>query len=193
MTLQEITEDFAAGLLAADGKKPRAGRYFPGIGPHHETDVVALVLAEMLAHKPAAYSGALAEAAYPDGLRRCDLCLGPGDTWEWAIEIKASRALRNNGNAEPAHLKQLLSPYESDRSLVTDCVKVTDFAPARHHAVLMYGYDYAAFPLSEMVGAVRSGLKLRCNVLEEASAPFDGLVHPHHQRGVVYGWRVTNA
>jgi len=188
-TLHELVADFAAGLVAADGKRPQSKRYKPGIGPHDEPEVVRLVLAEMQADRPQRYVDAAREVPYPDSADRCDLCLGGPAAWHWAVEIKAARAMRDNGSPAPEHVKEMLSPYRSDRSLLGDATKVLRF-PAQRHTVLVYGYHYPDRPLSDLLAAVRSLLALRVTVVDEADAAFDGLVHPVHQRGRVVAWEV---
>ena len=190
-TLHDLVADFAAGLTAADGKRPQSKRYKPGIGPHDEPEVVRLVLAEMQAAHPVRYTGAAREVPYPGSADRCDLCIGDGNGWDWALEIKAARAMRDNGSPAPEHLKEMLSPYRGDRSLVGDATKVLRFAPAQRRAILVYGYDYSAHPLTDLLPALRSLLALRVVIQQEAESPFDGLVHPVHRRGRVIAWEVA--
>jgi len=192
-TLDQLVADFAAGLATADSRRPQSKRYKPGIGPHDEPEVVRLVLGEMQTAHPDRYAGAAREVAYPDSADRCDLCLGVPAHWDWAIEIKAARAMRDNGTPAPEHVKEMLSPYAGDRSLVSDATKVLRFAPARRRAVLVYGYDYADHPLAELLPGVRAVLGLKVSVVREATTPFDGLVHPVHQRGRVVAWELEAA
>ena len=190
ISLQHLVADFADGLGRADNRRPQSKRYKPGIGPHDEPEVVRLVLTEMRAARPEVYATAAREVAYPQSADRCDLCIGDGDDWEWAVEIKAARAMRDNGSPAPEHVKEMLSPYRNDRSLLGDATKVLSFA-ARRRAILVYGYDYPERPLADLLPALRLLLGLRVNVADEAQAAFDGLVHPVHQRGQVIAWEVA--
>lgn len=194
MRLEEIVRDFAGGLVVADARGPTCKAYSPGIGPHDEPMLVQLVLAELRTFKPQAYLGAETEVAYGGSAGFCDLCLplvaGPVP-WEWALEIKAARALRNNGTPADDCIKQLLSPYSEDRSALSDSEKVLGFTASEHHGLLVYGYDYPARPLAPLLAALDTLLSQRVRVLDRAEAAFDGLIHPHHQRGLVTGWSLA--
>ena len=194
MLLQRIVDDFARGLEAADARRPQCKTYLPGIGPHEEPAVVKLVLAEMRAMDADAYAGATVEVPYGVLDASCDLCLTPidgvGPQWGWAIEVKAARALRNNGQPAEEVLKHLLSPFAEDRSALSDCEKVLAFRATQRHALLVYGYDYPSRPLSALVDALDLLIAWRVRVTERVEAPFGNLVHPHHQRGQVLAWAV---
>src|SRR5207247_1868611 len=93
--------------------------YQPGIGPHSENAAIRLALAEM---KDRSWQQFI---PYPALLRqKCDL--GIGSPLEWVIEIKMARFRGDNGKPDDTALKDLLSPYESDRSALTDCVKLAN-------------------------------------------------------------------
>ena len=192
-TLAELVTDFAGAVVRVDRRRPQFRRYNPGIGPHAEPDVVRLVLAEMQAVDVARYANAEREVPYPDSADRCDLCLGAPADWAWAIEIKAARAMRDNGTPAPEHVNHVLSLYPNDRSLIGDANKVLGFSPARRRAVLLYAYDYPDYGLRDLLPAVRCLLELRVTIVDEATAPFDGLVHPVHQRGRVVAWELAAA
>jgi hypothetical protein len=191
MELQKVVEDCARGLMAADARSPQCKNYLPGIGPHEEPAVVRLVLAEMQTMDPAAYGSAAKEVPYDKSDAACDLCVGRapgGRSWAWGLEIKAARALRNNGQAAEENLKQLVSPFPEDRSALTDSTKVLSFEKADRCGLLVYGYDYAQRPLADLLRVLDVLIADRVQVLERVSAPFAGLIHPHHARGQVVGW-----
>jgi hypothetical protein len=65
MELGQIVHDFAAGMEAADKRRPQAsssstaGRFYqPGIGPFRETEAVALTLAELRTLRGGVYAHA---------------------------------------------------------------------------------------------------------------------------------------
>src|SRR5262245_39615381 len=80
-------------------------------------------------------------ARYPDSKQTCDWVLG--DSPEWAIEIKMSRPNGDNGRPDDTAIKDILSPYSSDRSALTDCTKLTNSTIAQRKAILIYGFDDA--------------------------------------------------
>ena len=141
--------------------------------------------------RPGRYSEHQTEVPYTSSNGRCDLCLGRSSEWDWAIEAKAVRALRNNGSLEPNQFKQLLSPYPEHQGAVTDATKVLSFSASSYRAVLLWAFDYPKYPVEPLLDVYRFMLDQRVNVLEFAEASFDGLVHPHHKRGQVLAWSVA--
>jgi hypothetical protein len=92
---------------------------------------------------------------------------------------------------EDTAIKKILSPYEDDRSAVTDCVKLLGSTFEGRKAVLIYGFEDPARPLSwlisafELIAAQHVMLGLRCE------APLRSLVHPVFASGAVYAWELT--
>ena len=48
----------------------------------------------------------------------------------------------DNGKPDDTALKDILSPYESDRSAVTDTMKLGAAAVAVRKAILIYGFEF---------------------------------------------------
>ncbi len=191
IALGQFVADFATGIECADALRPKHGKYAEGLGPHPEPRFIKLVMAQLVARWPERYVEHVTEVTYPDGQAQCDICLPGDNNWAWAIEAKAVRALHNNGNPAPDTFKQLLSPYPEDRSAVTDSIKVLGFTDAVGHAVLLWGFDYPERPLAPLIDVYEYMLHQRVRVVERVEYPFSGLIHPHHQRGMVLGWSVT--
>jgi hypothetical protein len=49
-----------------------------------------------------------------------------GQPYEWFIEIKMARLRGDNGKPDDTGIKDILSPYESDRSALADCSKLAN-------------------------------------------------------------------
>src|SRR5262245_27739261 len=103
ITLKDFVSDFAAGLTSVDGTRPvacnaRTGAPFQaGIGPHTEAATTQLVMTELQQRFPSRYPLVSREICYPGNSRRkCDLCLGSPNEWDWCIEIKMLRLLGDN-------------------------------------------------------------------------------------------------
>jgi hypothetical protein len=96
----------------------------------------------------------------------------------------------DNGKPDDTALKDLLSPYESDRSAVGDAAKLARSGFPGRCAVVIYGFEYPDRPLEpaiaafELIATTRTDLGLRC------TAAMGPLVHPVHSEGVVFGWEV---
>ncbi len=151
LDLATVVDDFARGMELADRRCPpasnaRSGVTFrPGIGPHTETETVKLVMAELSRTTPNRYGDYALGVPYSGvARRRCDLCLGSGPNWEWAIEVKMVRFLGDNGKLNDNILMHLLSPYPEHRSALTHCDKLGAFGPQGRKGILVYGYDHEA-------------------------------------------------
>jgi hypothetical protein len=194
MELPELVEDFAFGMCTADALGPQAAsrrdaarRYQPGIGPFAEDDAVRLTLAQMKTKRPDAYRSAR-KVRYPGARKTCDLALG--DLPEWAIEIKLARIGRDNGTYEDAAVKKLLSPYEDDRSALTDYVKLAQSGFAGRKAVLIYGFEDPRRPLSWLIDAFELIASTHVRLGSRTSAQMKGLTHPIFASGAVFAWEV---
>jgi hypothetical protein len=194
-TLEHVVEDFARGIEAADARNPRAastrtGKPFqPGIGPHTEASTVLLVMSELVALDPNRYSHYAVSVPYPSLPRqRCDLCLGSAPDWDWAIEVKMLRLMGDNGKLNDSMLMHILSPYASHRSALTDCEKLAGSGLGRRRAIVIYGYEYAGWPLEPAIDAFECLAERTVTLGSRLHSPFRGLVHPVHQAGRVFGW-----
>jgi len=127
---------------------------------------------------------------YPSLQRqRCDLFI-PDGSEQWFIEVKMMRLMGDNGKKNDNILMHILSPYPKDRSALTDCDKLLESGFGGHKAVLIYGYDYAGWPLETAMAAFEILAESRTQLGPRSFAAFSGLVHPVHQCGGVYAWEV---
>src|SRR5439155_6140536 len=148
LTLPAIVTKLADALTRADAKKPvasshRGGRvYRSGIGPHAENTAISLALAELSDNRPP-WTQFVPYPGFPR--QKCDL--GIGQPLEWVVEAKMARLRGDNGKPDDTALKDILSPYESDRSAITDCVKLAASSFSCPKAVIVYGFDFPDRPL----------------------------------------------
>lgn len=198
MTLQlsTLVEDFAAGLVSADAKRPVAHNqrtkapYQPGIGPHTEAQVLSLVASEMRAVHPDRYSDLDLDVAYPERSRkRCDLATGKG-VQRIFVEVKMLRLFGDNGKLNDNMLMHILSPYPENRSAVTDCGKLRASHFDGSLAILIFGYSYPGWPIEPAVSAFEAIAERGGGIGPRASARFSGLCHPVHDNGEVLAWEV---
>jgi hypothetical protein len=191
ITLEMIVTDFARGMEMADARRPAYKTYQPGLGPHTEPLTVALVTAELAAAWPERYAAHKRGVPYVDGTRQaCDLCLGRPPGWGWAIEVKMLRLMGDNAKPNdnlPTHIR---SPYAVHRSAVTDCTKLAQSGLGEHKAILIYGYAYPQFPLEPLVEAFEALAGRQVRLGGRSTATFQGLIHPVHRHGAVFGWEV---
>ena len=194
MQLAQIVRDFAAGMEAADRRRPQAAShrdatrlYQPGIGPFGEDAAVATTLTEMQAAHRDIYVIA-GKRRYPSGRYVCDLALGALP--DWAIEVKLARLGRDNGTNEDAAIKKILSPYPDDRSAVTDCQKLGGSGFGGRRAVLIYGFEHPGRPLMWLIEAFEAVAARGVSLGPREEAPLSHLVHPVFATGHVYAWEV---
>lgn len=194
--LQRFVDDYAAGLVAVDARRPvavnqRTGEAFqPGIGPHSEVQTVRLVISEMKAAHARRYDTAEFDVRYPDKPRqKCDIAVtSQGETLY--VESKLLRFLGDNGKPNDNILTHLLSPYPQHRSALTDCAKLRDSGFDGYRAVLIFGYESEDWPLEPAIDAFEVIANAQCILGPRLNAQFSGLCHPVHSAGHVYMWEM---
>jgi hypothetical protein len=192
LTLSQLARDFSDSLVRVDALKPVWSPFQAGIGPHPEAEAVKLITNDMRAAHPERYISLALGFPYPDRRRqRCDVVIG--DPAEWAVEIKLLRLLGDNGKANDNMLMHVLSPYPAHRSALTDVAKLRSSTFSCHLAILIYGFDYEAWPLEPAIQAFEVLALEQAPFLDRAVVPFEGLVHPVHQHGKVYAWEISQA
>jgi hypothetical protein len=194
--LAALVEDVARAFTEADSLNPvwvsqRSGRaYLPGIGPHAENAAVALMLVSLRSN-PRYTAIPLGQfLPYPNAPRqKCDLWVG--EPPEWAIEVKMARFRGDNGKPDDTAIKDLLSPYESDRSALTDALKLARSDLSSRKAILIYGFEYPDRQLEPAIDAFETLARRQVALGPRCQAAMGPLVHPVHKEGRVYGWEVT--
>jgi hypothetical protein len=192
--LDRFVVDVAAAFTVADGARPvwvsRAGRrYQAGLGPHAEDAAVALMLSTLRTIDPYRSLSCGQFLPYPDAPRqKCDLWLG--EPVEWTVEIKMARFKGDNGKPDDTALKDLLSPYESDRSALTDTAKLARSGFPGRKAMLIYGFEFPDRPLEPAIAAFEILARERVNLGARHQAAMGPLVHPVHSVGHVFAWEI---
>jgi hypothetical protein len=193
MELAELVLDFATAFKIADALRPqalshRSGKpHQPGLGPHGENAAVRLVVNQLALSNPGRYSEA-GQVRYPNSRLTCDL--GIGNPLGWALDVKMLRALGDNGRPDDTYLHEILSPYESDHSALTDSIKLRPSGFVCPKAVLIYGFDYVQRPLEPAIHALEILMRNAGPIGPRREANFADLVHPVHRNGRVLAWEV---
>ena len=196
--LQTLVEDFATGVRLADKKAPvstsqRSKRTFrSGIGPHSEEQTIEMTMIELAAWQPSLYGQYGLGIPYPNGSgQECDLGLGIPSAWEWVIEVKMIRFLGDNGKQNDNMMGHVLSPYPQDRSALTDCEKLKHSDFKSRKAVVIYGYDHDGLTLEPAIAAFETLARRRVELDQRCASAFEGLIHPVHQQGWIFGWQLN--
>ena len=192
LELRQIVQDFAKGIELADAKAPKSKNWRPGIGPHDEPDVIALVMSEIAARFPARYAAHKREVLYPGTRQACDLCIGEAPDFSWAIEFKALRMLGDKGHTGTGRddVSKILSPYPQQRSALTDCDKLASLGLGQRQGLIIYAYDCEDYPAESIIEIFEFAANRKVRLGDRLSCPFLGLIHPVHQTGTVYGWEL---
>lgn len=193
IALADLVADLAGALTTADARRPVFKTYKPGIGPHGEDEAVALALRELRTSGPARYGDKRTgqQLPYPGSSLRADLWIG--DPLEWVFEVKMARFFLNNGNPEDTGIKDILSPFDEDRSALTDTSKLASSRFPCRKGIIIYGFTYPTKPLPLIISAFELLAKERVEILESAMSPLGKLVHPVHATGAVYGWEIGSS
>jgi hypothetical protein len=189
----------ATVIKRIDGRRPQAANvrtgalYQPGIGPHPETQAVALVAQELAGLNHERYGNRLRTGIPYPGLRqKCDLCIGVGPSYSWSVEIKMLRLMGDNGKPNDNMLMHILSPYPGDRSALTDCVKLLESGLPGRKAILIYGFDYPGLPMDPAIEAFEVLAERTVTPGPRTVGGYGELVHPVHRAGRVFGWEVLS-
>jgi hypothetical protein len=198
LKLVELVQDIATSIKRIDERRPQAANvrtgalYQPGIGPHPESQAVNLIVHELAALAPERYASRLhVGVAYPGVRQKCDLCIGSSPSWEWAAEVKMLRLMGHNGKPNDNMLMHILSPYQNDRSALTDCRKLVESSLDGRKAIVIYGFDYAGLPMDPAIEAFEVLAARWVTLSARAVHAYSNLVHPIHRAGRVFGWEIT--
>ena len=193
--LQIFVQDFATSMERIDkivppAKNTRTGEeYDRGIGPYQEKLLIEHIVTDLKKSNSTTYEKLETEVKYPHDRKRCDIVLNQN----LFVEVKAVRKMRNNGVHEEFLVNHILSPYEADKSFLTDTQKLLGSGFEGQKAVLMYGYDYKEFPIDLILGCFELlADKYFCKILDKYEYSFDGLIHPIHKKGKVKGYLISN-
>jgi len=193
--LDELTRYFAEAMESVDARRPIASNartgapYSPGIGPHTERATVELVSEEMGRMGTIQVEGFQLEVPYPGTPRnKCDLCIGVGPDWDWAVEIKMLRLMGDNGKPNDNILMHILSPYQEHRSALIDCTKLISAGFTSRTAMLIYGYEYLEWPMEPAIESFETLASQYVTLGVRSQSDVEGLVHPIHRNGRVFAW-----
>jgi len=191
--ISEIVEAFANGMTTVDATRPVAinvrskNPYKPGIGPHTERQTVRSV-SETFSHTIQFEL----EVPYPDAPRsKCDIVIRAPE--EWSIEIKMLRFMGDNGKPNDNILMHIPSPYPAHRSAVTDTDKLHGSELPGRKGIIIYGYDYEAWPMDPAIDAFETLVMRRLVLSKRSEARTGALIHPVHTQGRVFGWEILGA
>lgn len=191
MELPALVQTFSESIQAVDATCPpyvsRSGRQYQlGIGPYSENPAMKLVCEELDARGLGPCGQFM---PYPNAPRqKCDIWIG--EPVEWGVEVTMGRFRGDNGKPDDTGIKDLISPFQGDRSALADGLKLASSGLSCRRAVLVYGFDDADRPLQDALDALDVLLRRRVAVDGPYSAGFQQLRHPVFASGRVTAWEV---
>ena len=184
MDIAELVTLLAAGIRKADARRPvavnsRSGvPYQPGIGPHTQSQTTRLAVQEVVGALPAL----TLEVPYPNAPRRSATSVsGAGAVGGRSQDAPADGRQRQT---ERQHADAHSLALPAHRSALTDCAKLLQSGFEARKAIVIFGYDYDAWPMDPAIEAFEA-LASRTSALTCTGLhAIDALVHPVHRAGV---------
>ncbi len=102
-----------------------------------------------------------------------------------------ARFYGDNNKPDDTSLKDLLSPFDVDRSALTDCTKLVAADGPGRRAIVIYGFNAPSRPVALAIEAFEVLAARSVKLGPRIPEPFSGLVHPVHQNGAVFGWEIS--
>jgi len=193
--LRQVAQDFASAVPAVDERLAH-DRWDPGIGPFEEENQLEALGEETEDSRTWSLNP---EESYPDNGQRCDLVVSD-NTLRIPVEAKLARFRYDNGNIDPQSYARLFTPFpeESSSSLLTDAKKLTQsgFKGSGGLLALYYEEDdenYNRMSAENIAEKLTQDIDFWYEFDTEVAevAEFEGLRHPHHQRGAVITWLLS--
>ncbi|MBM3140608.1 MAG: hypothetical protein FJZ92_10530 [Chloroflexi bacterium] len=182
--MNRLVGQIADSLKARDRTHPVHKHFDPGVGPFGEVQLVRILVDDLRRSHPEEFDGARTPRT-PD-------ILVPG---RWAIEVKLARPFGDNGRPAEHWSENPLHPYAGNVSALGDCMKLRESGLSERKGVIVIAYEHSP-PRVDTSVAVRCFELIAREILalrlgDRAEATVSDLVHPVHQRAVVYGWELA--
>lgn len=194
--LATLAEDIAAALSAADARQPRPDpRHRPGIGPLGEGEALSLIAEELQQLHPEPNADLMIGAPLGNS-RRGPREYGPATGGErgWTILFRFVRLRGEDGSPDVSAIRDLLLPFGTRRSVVTQCERLAVADGLSRAALLICGFESAdeltGYPLASTIEAFEVLAKARVELGQWHESNLGELVHPVHRRGRVFAWEV---
>jgi hypothetical protein len=194
--LRRVADGFSGAVPTVDSNAEH-GRWKPGIGPFEEDEQVRMLVE---ATRDGVGGNLTREVDYEGTEQSCDL-LYEEDGLRLPIEVKLIRFRYDNGNIDPNTFPKVFSPFpeRSSSSLLTDAKKLRQSSFEESYALLGIYYEkeneeYEQMKASKIAGKLSIDAEYWYGIEVEpvCISRFDGLRHPHHQRGAVIAWELSD-
>jgi hypothetical protein len=191
MNLINVINDFADALKAVDSTYPVEGNFRPGIGPHKEDNLRAMILSNLKGKegKKQEYLNATTRL-YPESREMCDVVIPD----KWAIELKLLRPFGDNDKESEHWSSKLTHPYYGNKSAVGDALKLVASNFQENKAIILFSFEHAS-PKIDTEPAIKTFELILSNIFNIKFKPRliaerRELVHPTFQVLKVIGWEL---
>ena len=182
ISLPELVSRIADILVSIDKSREPFRSYQAGVGPYGEPQLVKKISEVLNSHDD--LKGKVLTKRSPD------LLLGE----KWSLEFKIVRPFGDNGFEAENWSVNLIHPYEGNKSLIGDCLKLLHSGMTERKAVFVIGYEHdpPQILLSTLINSFElladqiMGIKLGERIEENRKE----LIHPVHQQLTVFAWEV---
>ncbi len=103
-----------------------------------------------------------------------------------------ARLSGDNGKPDDTSIKDILSPYENDRSALSDCSKLVDAGFAGQTVILIYGFEDVRRPLDVIINSFEILAATKVRIKARHVSPMTDLVHPVFAAGRIFLWEVSS-
>jgi hypothetical protein len=194
--LRKVADEFEHVVPEVDSRAEH-DRWKPGIGPFEEDEQLRMLVES----SRNSFGGNLRrEVDYHETEQSCDLVYESGEQ-HLPIEAKLIRFRYDNGNIDPNTFSKVFSPFpeRGSSSLLTDAKKLYESDFDGDFGLLGIYYEkgneeYEHMMAEKLVEKLSVDIDYWYGLEAEVVriARFDGLKHPHHQRGGVITWLVSD-
>ena len=193
--LERLAEEFASVIPKIDSQAEHS-RWKPGIGPFEEERQLEKLVEATAQGSIGQYLQS--EQPYPHRSRQCDLIINT-DTTQIPVEAKLLRFRYDNGSIDPNSYARVFTPFpeRTSSSLLTDVVKLHESAFDPSGGLLGLYYEkqdetYKQMDVEKLAEKLSIDVRFWYDfeVKTVKIARFDGLRHPHHQRGAIIAWEI---
>ncbi len=183
MNLEELLSYFGEAIKDLDASGIPHKEFKPGAGPYGEPQLVRACV-RFLSEKYPLIFGQMQTKRSPD-------ILIPD---KWGIELKIVRPFGDNAKEAEHWSQNLLHPYPGNTSSIGDVFKLAQSDIKERKAVIVVAFEQEP-PSIDLEILVSCFEEITRNVLQlpisqRATVEIGNLIHPVHNRCVLYGWEV---
>lgn len=184
--MRQLVNDVAHALKCIDGAGVPFKEFQPGVDPYGEPQLLKKIVEQLNALAPDRY--------YRAATKRNPDILVPG---RWGLEFKIARPFGDNGRPAEHWSQNLLHPYSGNVSAIGDALKLLESGIPERKGIIVIAFEHEQPQIDleiiiQAFEAIARGV-VRIPLGSRQSVRVTGLIHPVHQRAIVYGWELAES